>query len=208
MVRPTGVPTAAVVVAGVTLNPAGVIDTGDCKDHYGADQGDEQDNYITYIRNKLPWGTVNAGVNATYPILPGNHDEIYDYTDTAGTDLMSNAMTERQLAGIVLAAGHGTRMRSDRPKVLHEVAGRPLINHVMAALRLDVLQASSPAGAKALARTFDAPKKALIVLQPVFKPLFFRLETDKYARRLAVPRDDDVLLLCFAKKVREVVLCL
>ncbi len=43
-------------------------------------------------------------------------------------------MTERQLAGIVLAAGLGTRMRSDRPKVLHEVAGRPLINHVMAAL--------------------------------------------------------------------------
>ena len=47
---------------------------------------------------------------------------------------MGDAMTERQLAGIVLAAGLGTRMRSDRPKVLHEVAGRPLINHVMAAL--------------------------------------------------------------------------
>src|SRR5579871_6287934 len=43
-------------------------------------------------------------------------------------------MTERQLAGIVLAAGQGTRMRSDRPKILHEVAGRPLVSHVVAAL--------------------------------------------------------------------------
>ena len=32
---------------------------------------------------------------------------------------------------IVLAAGQGTRMRSDRPKVLHEVAGAPLLHHAM-----------------------------------------------------------------------------
>lgn len=31
----------------------------------------------------------------------------------------------------VLAAGLGTRMRSSRPKVLHELAGRPLIDHVL-----------------------------------------------------------------------------
>ena len=36
---------------------------------------------------------------------------------------------------IVLAAGEGTRMRSARPKVLHEVAGRSLIAHVLAAVR-------------------------------------------------------------------------
>ena len=35
---------------------------------------------------------------------------------------------------IVLAAGEGTRMRSARPKVLHEVAGRSLIAHVLAAV--------------------------------------------------------------------------
>ena len=32
---------------------------------------------------------------------------------------------------VVLAAGKGTRMRSDLPKVLHEVAGRPLIDWVL-----------------------------------------------------------------------------
>ena len=32
---------------------------------------------------------------------------------------------------VVLAAGQGTRMKSGLPKVLHEVAGRPLIEHVL-----------------------------------------------------------------------------
>ncbi|MDQ3752254.1 MAG: bifunctional UDP-N-acetylglucosamine diphosphorylase/glucosamine-1-phosphate N-acetyltransferase GlmU [Actinomycetota bacterium] len=36
--------------------------------------------------------------------------------------------------GIVLAAGAGKRMHSELPKVLHEVAGRPLVAHVLAAL--------------------------------------------------------------------------
>ncbi len=35
---------------------------------------------------------------------------------------------------IVLAAGEGTRMRSTRPKVMHEVAHRPLVGHVVAAV--------------------------------------------------------------------------
>jgi len=37
-------------------------------------------------------------------------------------------------AAIVLAAGQGTRMRSRLPKVLHPVAGRPMIDHVLATL--------------------------------------------------------------------------
>jgi bifunctional UDP-N-acetylglucosamine pyrophosphorylase / glucosamine-1-phosphate N-acetyltransferase len=32
---------------------------------------------------------------------------------------------------VILAAGKGTRMRSDLPKVLHKLAGRPLISHVI-----------------------------------------------------------------------------
>jgi bifunctional UDP-N-acetylglucosamine pyrophosphorylase / glucosamine-1-phosphate N-acetyltransferase len=38
-------------------------------------------------------------------------------------------------AGIILAAGQGTRMKSARPKVLHEVAHLPLLGHVIAAMK-------------------------------------------------------------------------
>jgi bifunctional UDP-N-acetylglucosamine pyrophosphorylase/glucosamine-1-phosphate N-acetyltransferase len=38
-------------------------------------------------------------------------------------------------AAIVLAAGQGTRMKSALPKVLHKVAGLPLLGHVITALR-------------------------------------------------------------------------
>ena len=36
---------------------------------------------------------------------------------------------------IILAAGHGKRMRSERAKVLHEVCGRPMIRYVVEAVR-------------------------------------------------------------------------
>ena len=35
------------------------------------------------------------------------------------------------LAVVVLAAGKGTRMKSERPKVLHEIAGAPMLHHAM-----------------------------------------------------------------------------
>lgn len=41
-------------------------------------------------------------------------------------------MTDSRLAVIILAAGQGTRMKSSRPKVLHEIAGVPLLGHVLA----------------------------------------------------------------------------
>lgn len=41
----------------------------------------------------------------------------------------------RSCLSIVLAAGEGTRMASRRPKVLHPLAGQPLIGHVLAALK-------------------------------------------------------------------------
>ena len=52
-------------------------------------------------------------------------------------------VSERTCLAIVLAAGEGTRMRSARPKVLHRIAGRSLLAHV--------LDAVSEAGATATA---------------------------------------------------------
>ena len=43
------------------------------------------------------------------------------------------AMTDPRLAVLVLAAGKGTRMRSGLPKVMHAIANRPMIAHVLAA---------------------------------------------------------------------------
>ncbi|MCX8102330.1 MAG: bifunctional UDP-N-acetylglucosamine diphosphorylase/glucosamine-1-phosphate N-acetyltransferase GlmU [Geminicoccaceae bacterium] len=44
-------------------------------------------------------------------------------------------MSQEPLSIVVLAAGKGTRMRNGRPKVLHPLAGWPLIRHVLATAR-------------------------------------------------------------------------
>ena len=43
---------------------------------------------------------------------------------------MSNA-----LAVVILAAGKGTRMKSSKPKVLHDLVGLPLISHVLSSVK-------------------------------------------------------------------------
>jgi len=45
-------------------------------------------------------------------------------------------MTEKPVALIVLAAGQGSRMQSDLPKVLHRLGGVPLVGHALATGRL------------------------------------------------------------------------
>ncbi|MBT5414879.1 MAG: NTP transferase domain-containing protein, partial [Rhodospirillaceae bacterium] len=49
-------------------------------------------------------------------------------------------MTETETAAVILAAGKGTRMKSDLPKVLHPLAGRPMVRHLIATL--DAVRAS------------------------------------------------------------------
>jgi bifunctional UDP-N-acetylglucosamine pyrophosphorylase/glucosamine-1-phosphate N-acetyltransferase len=43
-------------------------------------------------------------------------------------------MRSPQTAAIVLAAGKGTRMKSDLPKVMHRIAGRTMVRHVLDAV--------------------------------------------------------------------------
>lgn len=45
------------------------------------------------------------------------------------------SMTDANLVVIVLAAGAGTRMKSTKPKLLHTLAGVPLVGHVLATAR-------------------------------------------------------------------------
>lgn len=71
------------------------------------------------------------------------------------------------LRAVILAAGQGTRMRSARPKVLHPLAGRPMLLHIVEAA---ALATGSPpvvvlgAGHAAVAEALDGA--AATVLQP------------------------------------------
>lgn len=47
---------------------------------------------------------------------------------------MSTPKNDTPLACVILAAGKGTRMKSNRPKVMHELAGRPIIQWLVSAV--------------------------------------------------------------------------
>jgi bifunctional UDP-N-acetylglucosamine pyrophosphorylase/glucosamine-1-phosphate N-acetyltransferase len=46
-----------------------------------------------------------------------------------------SSLEERRALALVLAAGEGTRMKSALPKILHRVAGRPMLAHVLASVQ-------------------------------------------------------------------------
>ncbi|MBB4199413.1 UDP-N-acetylglucosamine diphosphorylase/glucosamine-1-phosphate N-acetyltransferase [Rhodoblastus sphagnicola] len=104
-------------------------------------------------------------------------------------------MTRKCLA-IVLAAGEGKRMRSSRPKVLHQVAGRSMLAHV--------LDAVGQAGADALAVVVgpgrDDVASEVLHVAPHAK-IFVQAERLGTAHAVLAARDalaqgfDDVLVL-------------
>jgi bifunctional UDP-N-acetylglucosamine pyrophosphorylase / glucosamine-1-phosphate N-acetyltransferase len=79
-------------------------------------------------------------------------------------------MTARPLVdAVVLAAGKGTRMRSDLPKVLHELAGRPLLAHVLDTARqagIDRTVVVVGHEAERVRAACQAPDLAFVVQQP------------------------------------------
>ncbi len=73
------------------------------------------------------------------------------------------------LAVVVLAAGAGTRMKSALPKVLHPIAGWPMIRHVLAAaqaLRPDRIVVVGPLGRDDVARAV-APVPCVVQDRPL-----------------------------------------
>jgi bifunctional UDP-N-acetylglucosamine pyrophosphorylase/glucosamine-1-phosphate N-acetyltransferase len=73
-----------------------------------------------------------------------------------------------QVSLVILAAGQGTRMNSDLPKVLHKVAAAPLLHHAMAraaaACRPTVVVVAGH-GAEEVARAARAYDEAAEVVQ-------------------------------------------
>lgn len=53
-------------------------------------------------------------------------------------------MSNSAMSVVILAAGKGTRMYSDLPKVLHRLAGKPMVQHVIDAA--NELGPASPSG--------------------------------------------------------------
>ncbi len=76
---------------------------------------------------------------------------------------MTAASTNRKCLAIVLAAGESTRMKSSRSKVLHPVANRPMIAHVVDAL------AKAGISDVALVLGRDADKVEAAAANPVVK---------------------------------------
>ena len=78
---------------------------------------------------------------------------------------MNSALALMDVAVVVLAAGRGTRMKSDLPKAMHTVVGRPMVKHVIAAAAEigpeRVVVVTGP-GDK---RTAEAVSPAVVVIQ-------------------------------------------
>ncbi|HTO83524.1 MAG TPA: bifunctional UDP-N-acetylglucosamine diphosphorylase/glucosamine-1-phosphate N-acetyltransferase GlmU [Methylomirabilota bacterium] len=78
-------------------------------------------------------------------------------------------MANPTAAAVVLAAGKGVRMRTSLPKVMHPLAGRPLINHVLANLApvgCDPVVVVIGPGQESVAKAV-APHRTVVQSQPL-----------------------------------------
>jgi bifunctional UDP-N-acetylglucosamine pyrophosphorylase / glucosamine-1-phosphate N-acetyltransferase len=121
---------------------------------------------------------------------------------------MSQPLTRHPAtAAVVLAAGRGTRFRSETSKVLHRAAGRSLLGHVLGALaplgldRVLVVVAPDGADVEAEVATWDArmPQTVTTVVQPEQRGTGDALDValaelpDDITRVLVLPGDTPLL---------------
>jgi bifunctional UDP-N-acetylglucosamine pyrophosphorylase/glucosamine-1-phosphate N-acetyltransferase len=102
-------------------------------------------------------------------------------------------MKNQKTAAVVLAAGLGTRMKSDVPKVLHPVAGLPMVGHVLAALTGIEPKITMVVVAPGMEAVADAVAPALTAVQE--RPLG---TADAVCSALSAlgDFDGDILVLC------------
>jgi bifunctional UDP-N-acetylglucosamine pyrophosphorylase/glucosamine-1-phosphate N-acetyltransferase len=100
-----------------------------------------------------------------------------------------------ELAAVILAAGQGKRMKSRIPKVLHPVAGRPMIHHV---LGLAKSVGASPIvvvvghGAEAVREALKGEELYLVVQDPQLGTGHAVMQ----ARKAIEDHEGDLLILC------------
>ncbi len=95
-------------------------------------------------------------------------------------------MTDRSCLAIVLAAGLGTRMRSDLPKVLHPVGGLPMAGHVVNAV--------TEAGADRLALVVGPDMPAVADMAKTLAPdASVHVQEDRLGTAHAVRAAEDVI---------------
>jgi bifunctional UDP-N-acetylglucosamine pyrophosphorylase / glucosamine-1-phosphate N-acetyltransferase len=106
-------------------------------------------------------------------------------------------MTERTCLSIILAAGEGTRMKSVQPKVLHKIAGLPMVAHVA--------KAAQAAGAGKLALVIGHGAEEMRKAAEKFAPMAETFVQEKrlgtahavLAARTAIEKGYDDILVMF-----------
>lgn len=95
---------------------------------------------------------------------------------------------------VILAAGAGTRMKSDRPKVLHQVCGRPMVSHVISQVR----EAGTDRLIVVVGHGAEQVRSALAGEEISFAVQEQQLGTGHAAMQAAqyVPEDGSVFVLC------------
>jgi bifunctional UDP-N-acetylglucosamine pyrophosphorylase/glucosamine-1-phosphate N-acetyltransferase len=108
-------------------------------------------------------------------------------------------MSQPRFAAIILAAGSGTRMQSGFPKVVHPIAGRPMIMHLLGALEpLQPAAAVAVIGAQmdAVARLV-APVETAVQDPPLGTGDAVRIGLDALADRLMPTGEIEVVLVLY-----------
>jgi bifunctional UDP-N-acetylglucosamine pyrophosphorylase/glucosamine-1-phosphate N-acetyltransferase len=106
-------------------------------------------------------------------------------------------MSKRTCLAIVLAAGEGTRMRSARPKVLHAVAGRSLLAHVLAAVRTAGTETAAVVIGPRAEAVAEEAKRALPKVQIFVQPERRGTAHAVLCARAAIKKGADDILVIF-----------